>query len=108
VFDLECNLFQALQYALIGEDALLEQILNRIDFHIRKTETFTEAYRVFSRILKQALRMVDSRKKLDKMQKLWNNFIEIRDKNPLMFWYLRLDKEMLRKIAFGSRQFHDN
>ena len=72
--DMECKLFQALQYAIIGEDSLCNQIISSVKRQVSDEEELNDPLRVFIKMLKTALRPEEFRIKVKKITELWDRF----------------------------------
>jgi hypothetical protein len=97
--DIECKLFQALQYCILGEDGLCMQILSSLKRQIREHETEFESTRQFIKILKTALKPADYRKKVKKITEMWNNFQQINTGQHAILKYVKLDEAVIRKMT---------
>jgi hypothetical protein len=102
--DIECKLFQALNYCMIGEDGLCSQILQSIKRQVEpeageETGTEHEAVNVFIRMLKTAIKPEEFRKKVAKVNELYAEWTTVNTgTNPWMPW-LKMDDSMLRRMA---------
>lgn len=97
--DIECKLFQALQYCIMGEDGLCQQILSSVKRQLADVETEWETAILFMRILKNALKPTDYRKKIKRITSLWEEFtIKNKGKRPVLS-FVQLDETLIRKMA---------
>jgi len=97
--DIDCKLFQALQYCILGEDGLCMQILSSLKRQIKDNESRFESTRMFIKLLKAALKPADYRKKIKKINELWQDFLEV-NKGPFaVLTQIRLDEMTLRKMT---------
>jgi hypothetical protein len=97
--DVECKLFQALQYCIMGEDGLCLQIISSLKRQIREDETaFTSAH-IFIKVLKTALKPADYRKKIKKINELWLEFNLANKVETPILRFLRLDENIIRRMT---------
>jgi len=97
--DIELKLFQALQYAMIGEDGLCSQIISSLKRQIRDNDDSFENARIFIKILKTAMKPADFRKKVKRIGELWSEFKEMNQNDKPMLQFLSLDEASMRKMA---------
>jgi hypothetical protein len=97
--DIECKLFQALQYCILGEDGLCMQILSSLKRQIREHEAEFESTRLFIKMLKTALKPADYRKKVKKITEMWNNFTAVNKGPHAILTYVKLDEVAIRKMT---------
>ncbi|MFM7054352.1 MAG: hypothetical protein ACKOX7_06385 [Bacteroidota bacterium] len=97
--DVECKLFQALQYCMVGEDGLCTQIISSLKRQIRDNDSDYENAQLFMKILKTALKPADFRKKVKRIGELWAEFKETGKTGLPMLQFLQLDEAALRKMA---------
>jgi hypothetical protein len=97
--DIECKLFQALQYCILGEDGLCMQILSSLKRQIREHETEFESTRLFIKLLKAALKPADYRKKVKKITEMWNTFQQANTGPHAILKYVKLDEVAIRKMT---------
>src|SRR5205814_986070 len=69
--DIECKLFQAMQYCIIGEDGLCHQIISSVKRQVSENEQQWESATLFIKLLKTALKPLDYRKKIKRVNQLW-------------------------------------
>ena len=98
--DVECKLFQALQYCIMSEDGLCQQIISSVKRQIMENEQQWESAHTFIKLLKAALKPSDFRKKIKRVSDLW---IEFSEKNhaashPILR-FVKLDENLIRRIA---------
>ncbi len=97
--DIECKLFQALQYCILGEDGLCLQILSSLKRQIREHEVEFESTRLFIKLLKAALKPADYRKKVKKITEMWNEFQTVNTGPHAILKYVKLDEVAIRKMT---------
>lgn len=97
--DVECKLFQALQYCMVGEDSLCTQIISSLKRQIKETDQHYETSGLIIKMIKTAMKPADFRKKVKKITDLWNEFREINSGNGRILGFLNLDEAALRKMA---------
>ncbi len=97
--DIECKLFQALQYCILGEDGLCMQILSSLKRQIREHDTGFDSTRLFIKLLKTALKPADYRKKVKKITEMWNAFQQANTGPHAILKYVKLDEIAIRKMT---------
>jgi len=97
--DVECKLFQALNYCIMGEDGLCTQIISSLKRQISETDPGYANIRQFIKIIKSALKPADYRKKIRKITDLWNEFRNLNTGSNSILKYVVLDEQTLRKMA---------
>jgi hypothetical protein len=97
--DVECKLFQALSYCLIGEDGLCQQILHSIKRQISEEETGNEPIEIFTQMLKNAIKPDEFRKKVAKITELHDEYLKVNTGPDKKLAFLKLDDSMLRRMA---------
>lgn len=97
--DVECKLFQALQYCIMGEDGLCSQILSSLKRQIREHDDQFTSIRLFIKLLKSAMKPADYRKKIKKINELWNEFRESNTGANAILKNVVLDEITIRKMA---------
>ena len=97
--DVECKLFQALQYCMMGEDGLCNQLIQSVRRQIdEEGERFVQA-ELFMKILKTALKADDLRKKIQKLTSLWQQFTAENTGVNGLLWFVKLDEALIRRMA---------
>jgi hypothetical protein len=97
--DVECKLFQALQYCMLGEDGLCTQLIQSVRRQIdEEGERFAQAD-LFIKILKTALKADDLRKKIQKLTALWQEFTATNIGTNGLLWFVKLDEQLIRRMA---------
>ncbi len=97
--DVECKLFQALQYCMMGEDGLCQQLIASVKRQLMGLENEWEAAFIFIKMLKTALKPTDFRKKIKRINDLWAEFnLKNTGKNQLLK-FLKLEETYLRKMS---------
>ncbi len=97
--DIECKLFQALQYCVIGEDGLCMQILSSLKRQIREQDSEYIPARMFIKLLKTALKPAEYRKKIRKITEMWAAFQQINHGPGKILPYVTLDEGVIRKMT---------
>ena len=97
--DVDCKLFQALNYAVMGEDGLCMQILSSLKRQIKGHEEYFASAKLFIKLLKSALKPADYRRKIKKINELWNEFREINTGQYAVLKNVELDDITIRKMT---------
>lgn len=97
--DIECKLFQALCYCIMGEDGLTQQIIASIKRQTADAEQEFEAAGIFIKILKTALKPSDFRKKIARINDLLISFNEANKGQQPLLSFLRIDDALIRKMT---------
>ncbi|HEX5003565.1 MAG TPA: hypothetical protein VFW78_13810 [Bacteroidia bacterium] len=97
--DVECKLFQALQYCIMGEDGLCTQILSSLKRQIRDHDERYTSIRTFIKLLKSAMKPADYRKKIKKINELWNEFEKENTGTHAILKNIKLDEITIRKMT---------
>jgi hypothetical protein len=97
--DLECKLFQALNYAIIGDDALCNQIISSVKRQVGEDEEINDPVRVFIKMLKAALRPEEFRNKVKKITELWERFNTVNTGDQRLMSFLKMDDALIRRMA---------
>lgn len=99
IADVECRLFQALQYCIIGEEGLCNQIVASLRRQLAEEEQeWTSAF-TFMKMLKNALKAVDLRKKIKRVQALWEQFQQENKGKHAILQFVRIDESSIRKMC---------
>lgn len=97
--DIESKLFQALQYAFMGEDGLCSQLLQSVKRQIPDDDNRYEPADAMIKILKAALKPEEFRKKVKKLTELHDSFrLSARHKDSIL-WFVKMDESMIRRLA---------
>lgn len=99
ITDIECKLFQALQYCILGEDGLCMQILSSLKRQIRENDAGYNSTKLFIKMIKAALKPADYRKKVKKITEIWNEFQSSNTGNDHILKYVKLDEVTIRKMT---------
>lgn len=99
IADVECRLFQALQYCIIGEDGLCNQIIASLRRQLADEEQEWKSAFTFMKILKNALKAVDLRKKIKRVQGLWEQFQQENKGKHAILQFVRIDDSTIRKMC---------
>lgn len=97
--DIECKLFQALSYCMMGEDGLTQQIISSLKRQIAEVEHEYESTKIFIKILKTALKPADFRKKISRINELLPKFEEANNCAKPILKFVKLDEAMIRKMT---------
>ena len=97
--DVECKLFQALNYCMIGEDGLCNQLLQSVKRQVAEDETGYESANLFIRLIKSALKPDEFRRKVSKLNDAWNTFNASNTGQRKILTFLKLDESALRRMA---------
>ncbi len=97
--DVECRLFQALQYCIMGEDGLCNQIIASLRRQLADQEQEWIAAFTFMKMLKNALKAVDLRKKIKRVQALWDQFQQENKGKHAILQFVRMDDSIIRKMC---------
>ncbi len=97
--DVDCKLFQALNYAVMGEDGLCMQILSSLKRQIKGHEEYFASTKLFIKLLKSALKPADYRRKIKKINELWSEFQEINTGQFAVLKNVELDDITIRKMT---------
>ncbi len=97
--DIECKLFQALQYAIIGEDSLCNQIISSVKRQVNDEEELNDPIRVFIKMLKTSLRPEEFRIKVKKITDLWDRFNTVNTGDQKLLSFLKMDEALIRRMA---------
>jgi hypothetical protein len=102
--DVECKLFQALQYCFMGEEGLCLQYLNSVKRQISDEEEGKfENVEVFIKLLKTFFRPSDNRKKLKRLMELWARFVEENQGENQILAYVKLDEKTLKEMLMALK-----
>ncbi len=97
--DVECKLFQALQYCIIGEEGLCQQIIQSIKRQMKEGEKDYEDVELYIKLMKTAMKPADFRKKMKKLTEIWKQIVELNVSHSSILWYVRLDESMMRRMG---------
>nr|MBP6335353.1 hypothetical protein [Bacteroidia bacterium] len=97
--NVEYKLFQALQYCFQGEDGLCSQLLQSVKRQISEDEELFSAATIFIKMLKAAIKPEEFRKKVKRLTEIYNAFQEANSGRKRILWYVKLDENMLRRLA---------
>lgn len=96
--DIETKLFQALQYALLGEEDLFTQLAGSITRSLRNVDE-EENIRIFIKIGKTTFKSTDTKKRLSRLKKLTTLFKEANTGEHAILPNIPLDEKLLTKLA---------
>ena len=97
--DIECKLFQALNYCMIGEDGLCNQLLQSVKRQVSEDEANYESASTFIRLIKIALKPDEFRRKVSKLNDTWHTFTSTNTGPRKILTFLKLDESALRRMA---------
>jgi hypothetical protein len=97
--DVDCKLFQAFQYCVLGDDTLCMQIISSLKRQIREQDTEYESSRFFMKLLKTALKPADYRRKIKKIGEMWNEFDSVNKGLFPILTYIKIDENVLRRMS---------
>ena len=88
-----------MQYCFMGEDGLCAQLLQSVKRQITDDETMYEPALIFIKMLKAAIKPEEFRKKVKKLNEIYDAFTKANQGSNRMLWYVKLDDAMIRKMA---------
>ncbi len=97
--DVDCKLFQALNYCIMGEDSLAMQIISSLKRQIKDHEEYFVSAKVFIKLIKSALKPADYRRKIKKITELWDEFQSINTGPHAVLQNVLLDEITIRKMT---------
>ncbi|MFM8432616.1 MAG: hypothetical protein ACKOA1_07460 [Bacteroidota bacterium] len=97
--DVESKLFQALQYSYMGEDGLCGQLLQSVKRQIPEDDQRYEPAIALMKILKAANKPEEFRRKVKRLTELHDQFRATITSNDSMLWFVKMDDQMLRRLA---------
>ncbi|MCX6291129.1 MAG: hypothetical protein NT126_05135 [Bacteroidetes bacterium] len=97
--DVECKLFQALNYAMMGEDGLCSQLIQSIKRQTSEDESLFEPASMFIKLLKAAIKPEEFRKKVKKITELFEAFNAANTGSKRILWFVKMDESVIRKLA---------
>lgn len=97
--DVESKLFQALQYCYMGEDGLCSQLLQSVKRQIADDDKRYEPAHAFIKLLKAAIKPEEFRKKVKKLNELYEQFRGMQSGTDSILWFVKLDETMIRRLA---------
>ena len=97
--DLDSKIFQALQYCILGDDGLCQQVLSSIKRQIKDREEEFASIRPAMKLIKTALKPADYRKKVKRIAEMWNDYqFEYKAAFDVL-GQLRIDEAVVRKMS---------
>ncbi len=100
--DIESKLFQALNYCMLGEDSLADQIFQSLKRQLADQDendpTIVSAS-AFLKFLRAAVKPEEFRKKVQKLNELYKKFIEVNIGQYKMLSFINLDDATIRRLA---------
>lgn len=97
--DVDVKIFQALQYCILGDDGLCHQILSSLKRQVREGDTGYDSARYIMKLMKTALKPADYRKKVKKVNEMWDEFKTLGSASYPVLWYVLPDENMIRKMS---------
>ena len=97
--DVQLKMFQALQYALMGDEELATQLINSVKRQISDEEGEWRNIRSFLKMLGVAIKPGDFKKKYAKMTQLWKRFQEENQGHEKLLSFLNLDDKLLKRMS---------
>lgn len=97
--DVDVKVFQALQYCIVGEDGLCQQILSSLKRQIREQDDAFASARHAIKIIKTALKPADYRKKVKRIAELWDEFTTVPGNVFGVLADLRIEEAVIRKMS---------
>jgi hypothetical protein len=99
ITDAELKLFQALQYCIIGEEAMTLQLLNSIKRQVRELDDDTDEIELMVKLIKYAFKSTEFRRKMKHITELWGRIQDLTTQPDSILWYINLDDSLLRRMA---------
>ena len=99
LMDMECKLFQAMQYCMLGDDELYIQIINSIKRQIDEDEPGHEQIKIFIKLLNAGMKPTEFKKKVEKINQLWAQFKEAQKTEYPVLPFIKLDDKLIKKLA---------
>lgn len=97
--DLDSKTFQALQYCILGDDGLCQQVLSSIKRQIKDREEEFASIRPAMKLIKTALKPADYRKKVKRIAEMWTSYQSSHTSSFDVLGYLRIDEAVIRKMS---------
>lgn len=97
--DVECKLFQALNYAMMDEDGLCAQLIQSIKRQTGEDESLFESASIFIKMLKAAIKPEEFRKKVKKVTELYDAFKASNTGSNKILWFVKMDESVIRRLA---------
>ncbi|MCX6351955.1 MAG: hypothetical protein NTX03_08840 [Bacteroidetes bacterium] len=97
--DVQCKLFQCLQYAFMGDEELAIQLINSVKRQLADQHDEIPNIKVFLKLLTYAIKPGEYKKKLVKLTQLWQKFQDTNYGSFRMLEYVQLDEKLLKKLA---------
>lgn len=97
--DLDSKTFQALQYCILGDDGLCQQVLSSIKRQIKDREDEFISIRPAMKLIKTALKPADYRKKVKRIAEMWNAYRTEYNAPFDVLGQLRVDDAVIRKMS---------
>ena len=102
--EVDCKLFQALQYALLGEEELCQQITNSISRYVREEKDGFKNIKIFIKLLKASLKNGEGPKRQKKLSALWDSFLAKNNGKDSILQYLNLNEGVMKKLAAPEKR----
>jgi hypothetical protein len=97
--DVECKLFQALQYCFMGEEEMCKQLFSSVNRQLVNVESNYENVELFIKLIKAALKPADLRKKIKKIEELYAQYCKVNTGELQILRYVKLDDKLIRRMA---------
>ena len=98
-FEVECKLFHALIYCLMGENELCNQLMVSISRQIPPDDPHFEPVKLFIKLMKNSMKTTEFRQKIKKISEVWDQFKESEKGNYNWLWFVKFDEVMIRRMA---------
>jgi len=97
--EMDCKLFQALQYTLMNEEDLCLQITNSISRYVREEKEGYKNIKIFVKLIKASFKSTDLPKKGKKIAVLWEAFNAKNTGGEAVLSYLQLDNKLIQMLS---------
>ena len=104
--DLDSKTFQALQYCILGDDGLCQQVLSSIKRQIKDREDQFASIRPAMKLIKTALKPADYRKKVKRIAEMWNSYQADHCSSFDILGQVRIDEAVIRKMSNPIKSDH--
>ncbi|MEX0966852.1 MAG: hypothetical protein WD077_06415 [Bacteroidia bacterium] len=97
--DIECKLFQAMEYCIAGEEDLCVQLINSVNRQVKDMEGNSEHAKIFIKFIKAALKSTEFDKKVKRLKRLADEFNAENTGDNRMLTFIKLDEPFFKKLA---------
>lgn len=97
--DIENKLFQALNYCILGEESLCQQIISSLKRQISEADTEYQSAKIFIKVLKTAMKPCEYRKKIKRINDLLTLFNEKNHGSKAVLQFVKIDETTVRKMT---------